>query len=401
MSKPTAQQQVPPRGEAALPAPLELGPVRHIGVLLPRTGQWAAPAAALRDGMLAAYYSASPNDRPTLGFYDASNPGDTARLYREAVSSGADLVVGPLQKEGVEVLLQGQAGTVPVLALNRVEPRPTAPARLFMFGLAPEDEAAEAAERAWADGHRVALIFKPQDAWGERIARSFSERWSALGGTLAETEEYPPNAHEFAQPVGQLLGIRQSQERHSRLQVAMGRPLEFQPRRRQDASFIFLVAQDRPARAIWPQLQFATQGALAVYTTSSIYSGAKDRGTDAELAGILFPDIPWLLRDDPRDPLSRSAIATSEAEVMGPYARLFAMGIDTYELATRLGQLTRQPGSTLAGRTGTLSLDAQHRVYRRLPWARMSDSGPVLVGPSDTLAPRAQYETTTGASRPR
>lgn len=398
VTKPTAQQPVSPRGDAALPAPIEIGPIRHIGVLLPQSGQWAGPAAALRDGLLAAYYNASPSDRPTLSFFDASSPSDTVRLYREAVANGADLVVGPLQKEGVEALMRGQPGSVPILALNRVEGGEAAPTRFFMFGLSPEDEATEAAERAWADGHRVALIFKPQDAWGERIGRSFNERWSALGGALAASAEYDPNAHEFVQPIGQLLGLKQSQERHTRLQIAMGRPLEFQPRRRQDASFIFLVAQDRQAREIWPQLQFAVHSELPVYATSSVYSGAKDRGIDAELAGILFPDLPWLLRDDPRDPLARSTFAASQPEVMGPYARLYAMGIDTYELATRLGQLARQPGSTLAGRTGTLSLDAQRRVTRRLLWARMSESGPRLVGPSDTRAPGSLSETATGAS---
>lgn len=401
ISRPTAQQPRPARSEVLPGAPVEIGPVHHIGVLLPRSGPLAGAAAALREGMMVAYYNAPPAARPTLSFYDAADPGDSARVYQESVSGGADLVVGPLQKEGVEALMRRQPGSVPVLALNWVEGSQAAPAKFFMYGLAPEDEATEAAERAWADGHRVALILKPNDAWGERISRSFDERWSGLGGTVAATGSYDPNAHEFAEPIGQLLRLKQSQERHTRLQTTLGRPLEFQPRHRQDAGFVFLVAQDHKAREIWPQLRFAMQGQIPLYATSSVYSASKDPRADAELAGIYFPDIPWLLRDDPQDPLSRGALAASHPEVMGPYARLYAMGIDAYELATRLPALARQPGSTLTGRTGTLSLDAQRRVHRRLLWARMSESGPALVGPADTRARAAAAETSSGATAPR
>lgn len=398
ISTATAQKPAPVRSETPPAAPIEIGPVHHIGVLLPRGGPLAGAAAALREGMMAAYYNAAPSERPTLSFFDATEPDDSARAYQEAVSGGADLIVGPLQKEGVENLIRRQSGSVPVLALNWVEGNQPAPARFFMYGLAPEDEAAEAAERAWSDGHRVALILMPNDAWGERINRSFNERWSALGGTVAATERYDPKTHEFTDPIAQLLRLKQSQERHTRLQTTLGRPLEFQPRRRQDAGLVFLVAQNHKAREIWPQLRFALQGDLPVYATSSVYSASQDLRADSELAGIYFPDIPWLLRDDPQDPLSRGALAAGHPEVMGPYARLYAMGIDAYELATRLPTLARQPGSTLAGRTGTLSIDAQRRVHRRLLWARMSDSGPTLVGPADTRTRRTAAETPSGAT---
>ncbi len=399
---PTAQQQPrAPRADTLPAAPVEIGPVHHIGVLLPRSGPLAGAAAALREGMMAAYYNAPPSTRPALSFFDASNAGDSARVYQEAVSSGADLVVGPLQKEGVDALMRHQSGSAPVLALNWVEGNQAAPAKFFMYGLAPEDEAAEAAERAWADGHRVALILRPNDAWGERISRGFNERWTGLGGTVAASGGYDPNAHEFAEPIGQLLRLKDSQERHTRLQTTLGRPVEFQPRSRQDAGFLFLVAQNHKAREIWPQLRFAVQGDLPVYATSSVYSASKDVRADGELAGVYFPDIPWLLRDDPQDPLSRSALAASQPEVLGPYARLYAMGIDAYELATRLPELARQPGSTLSGRTGTLSIDGQHRIHRRLLWARMSESGPVLVGPTETRARRPAAESPSGATAQR
>lgn len=400
---PSTEKQAAPRmaGTTAPGKPTttyEFKPLHQVAVLLPRSGELAGAAAALRDGFLAAYYSASPSGRPQVSFYDTSNAGEAPRLYQEAVANGADLVVGPLQKEGVAALMRVHPLPVPVLALNRVEDSSGGSDILFMYALAPEDEAAEVADRAWADGHKVALILKPEDGWGERVQRSFSERWSALGGVVAASQGYDPNAHEYAEAIGQLLRLKQSQERHDRMQTTLGRQIEFQPRRRQDAGFIFLIAQNQRAQELWPQLQFAQAGDLPVYATSSVYSGALDNRSDTELAGILFPDLPWLLRDDPQDPLSRSALAPSLPEVKGPYARLFAMGMDSYELAVRLGQIARQPGSTVAGRTGTLSLDAERRINRRLLWARMSDSGPRVVGPADTRAPRGTAESPGGVA---
>ena len=389
---PTPQKQAIPRVDGA-PAQshptsaIAFRPIRNIGILLPRTGQFLAAATALRDGLLAAYYSASPAGRPGLTFYDSSNPGDAPRLYREAIANGADLVLGPLQKEGVDALLSVRELPVPVLALNRVEGNIAPPENLYMYGLSPEDEAAEVADRARADGREVALVLSPHDNWGERLQKSFTERWSALGGTVAETQTYNPNDHEFTDAIQQLLRLKQSQERHTRLQTTLGRKIDFEPRRRQDADFIFLIAQNQKAREIWPQLQFSRAADLAVYSTSSIYSGSFDRRSDLDLVGLYFPDLPWLLRDDPQDPLSRSALATSIPEVGGTYARLYAMGIDSYELAVRLEQLVRQPTTTLNGRTGTLYLDPLHRIHRRLIWAQMSDSGPVIVAASPTRPP--------------
>ena len=104
-------------------------------------------------------------------------------LYTRAVAEGAELVIGPLA-EGRRRRSWIRAGElpVPVLALNQVEVDTTLPANLFMYSLSPEDEARQAAERAWLDGHRRPLILAPQDTWGERLANAFEQRTRTLGG---------------------------------------------------------------------------------------------------------------------------------------------------------------------------------------------------------------------------
>ncbi len=75
-----------------------------------------------------------------------------------------------------------------MLALNQIEG--AAPAQLYQFALAPEDEARQAAERASLDGHTRALAMVPAGAWGARQLQAFTDRFQELGGTVIRAERY-------------------------------------------------------------------------------------------------------------------------------------------------------------------------------------------------------------------
>src|SRR5690554_7108230 len=70
---------------------------------------------------------------------------------------------------------------------------------------------------------------------------------------------------------------------------------EFEPRRRQDADWLFLVALPQQARQIKPTLAFNFASDLPVYSTSHVYSGEPNPSKDRDLNGIVFCDTPWLL----------------------------------------------------------------------------------------------------------
>ena len=57
-------------------------------------------------------------------------------------------------------------------------------------------------------------------------------------------------------------------------------------------------------------------------------------------------------------------------------ARLFAFGIDAYQLVASLPQLSANPNSSIAGATGQLSLDGFGQVVRQPAWARFIGSRP-------------------------
>ena len=152
--------------------------------------------------------------------------------------------------------------------------------------------------------------------------------------------------------------------------------LKFEPRRRQDVDFIFLAAFPRQARLIRPQLKFHYAGNIPVYATSHIYSGKRNRHADRDMDDIIFEDIPWVLYTPNNTPPLQKNIDQLWPEESDQYTRLFAMGIDAYNLIPHLNHLKSYSYERYNGETGILSLDEYHRIFRQLSWARFRNGIP-------------------------
>ncbi len=350
----------------------------HIALLLPHRGPYAKPAAALRDGFLAAHYRRSKQDyRPQIHIYDVgADASSAAATYDRALRDGADFIVGPLRKEGVKQLAQRMRLPVATLTLNYSSGPGHPPPNLFQFGLAPEDEARQVAERAWLDGNNQALALLPAGPWGQRLLDAFRETWQQLGGTLLEFQFYPPEDNDFSRPIQALLNIDDSKARHQRLEKIIGQALKFEPRRRQDAGFVFLGAFPRQARLIRPQLKFHYASKLPVYATSHVFTGKTDRNADRDMDGVLFCDIPWVLADNQHQPPLKKAIQALWPAKAAQYTRFYALGADAYDIIPFLNNLRAYPYERFSGRTGMLSLSEDNRIFRELHWARFKNGVP-------------------------
>lgn len=326
-----------------------------VAVLLPESGRYAAPARAVRDGILAAQRVRGQGKHPQIRFYDSSKSNAVGKLLEQAAAEGATLAIGPLQKASVATLAGSSALPIPTLALNRA-PGDTIPANFYQFALTPENEAAEAANKAWGTGCRSALMLYPNDSWGKRMATGFRSHWGALGGKIARDGHYNPGS-----------------TKHSRSLSALF------PESAGKADCMFLVTSAKSAQSLWPQIQAASGGGLPVYTTSHIYGGSFDPKADGALTGLRFVDIPWLLAPDAKDPLSRKQLQASLPKMDGRFIRLYAMGIDAYSLAPNAASMAKDPRAHLEGKTGRLRLDTRRKVRRRLTLARMDKAGPVLM----------------------
>jgi outer membrane PBP1 activator LpoA protein len=372
----------------------------HIAILLPRSGPYAKVAAAVRDGFMAAWYQQPAPQRPTLQFYDSSELKDTLHIYQQALLQGAKMIVGPLNKDAVRMLMGLEHLDHPILALNQVDDIDLYHPNMFQFGLAPEDEASQAAERAWLEGHRSALILTPAGRWGERIANSFRARWLALGGRVREQQQYNAKENDFSVPIRMLLNINESEARGHALKKLLGRQLEIESRPRKDADFIFLAARPQKARQLRPQLRFFHAGKLPILSTSHIYTGVNQAELDRDLGKISFVDTPWLFEEGQGGPLSRNNLEKLMPGVKGRYARLIAMGIDSYNLLTQLEDLQTQPGRTFSGKSGTLYLDQSNRLHRLLAWTDMENGSAKISGYAPRMKRTNSNNQTYGDPQP-
>lgn len=328
--------------------------------------------SALQDGFLGAYYEALriTRDVPEITVFDTSETRNIAPLYYEAVASGAQLIIGPLDKVLVNQLQQLNELPVPTLALNYADRPSPSPANLFQFGLAPEDEMEQAARLAWNAGYRTAAIVAPQTEDYVRLRTGFAAIWERQGGTVVSQAGFTGES-DYSEVVKRLMAIDASEARADRLLDTLPRNnMEFTPRRRQDIDFIFLIANPRQGRQLKPTLAFYYAQDIPVFALPAIYDGLQNQSSNRDLDGIIFTDAPWVLNTG--DPL-KTALTSTLRQVQGPLQRLRAMGVDSFRLYPALQQLSTGELGDVQGTTGTLTMYGSRRIRRELDVARFED----------------------------
>lgn len=357
----------------------------QIALVLPLSGRQQAYGIAVRDGFLAALLQQDATKRPVLNVYDSAQMGATT-AYRRALADGAQFVVGPLIKDEVAAIAAAGETAVLTLALNQLADGAVPPPMMFQFALDPEQEARQVARRAIADGRTRGLVLLPNNDWGQRLFRAFDTELKALGGTIVGMRFYDPAARDFSQPITQLLLIDESRARARALSSLLGMRLEFEPRRRADAQFVFIGAQPVQGRSLRPALRFHMAGHLPVYATSDIFE--PDVRANHDLEGVIFPDMPWVISPDSAATHLRNALNQYWPVRAQDRGRLYAFGFDAYRLIPLLkaGNFGRE--YAVPGMTGLLSVDEQGRVHRELEWARVSNGNATPLGAGPGLTTR-------------
>jgi len=325
---------------------------RQIALLLPLSGNNAAAGKAIRNGFLGAYFNATAGleEAQQVHLYDVNASGGALAAYESAVREGAEFVVGPLLRRNVSDLAAETLLPVPVLALNYVPENVLAPPGFYQFALAPEDEARSAATRTINDDLKRGVALVPDNTWGRRVLASFTNEFEAAGGQLLDYRSYQPTVQDFSFEIQELMALSQSVQRYRRLRGNIGGPLQFDPRRRQDIDFVFLAADAKAGRLIKSQ-------------------------SDTDLNGVMFAETPWVVHPP--------AWIADFPELYGEFwpaekrlTRLHAMGYDAYHLVGGLFPARSGSMDEIIGATGTLYLEADGRVHRRMAWARFERGRP-------------------------
>lgn len=329
----------------------------HVALLLPASGTLAAAGTAIREGFFAAYADSARNHmpRPPVRVYDSA--GTTAgaiKAYQQAVSDGAQLVIGPLTRGEVSALFGQQELPVPLLALNHPDDKSLPANGVSEFGLLPETEGAQAADHMADNGIVTAFAIVSSDDFAQRAAKSFKAELEARGGKVAGTGNLTGSGVNFASTIGSL-----------------GLPTDSGDASASSNTGIFISMRPQQARLLLPQLKLA-RVSLPVFGTSHIYAGVDDAAANRDLEGVEFCDAPWLFDAQPGLP-NHGDIAAQLPAARGTSARLFAFGMDAWNLAPYIDWLRAHPGSYLPGASGQLTSDQFGRIRRVLVWAKFQD----------------------------
>ncbi len=366
-----------------------------IALALPLEGPLATAGKAIRDGFLAAYYLDDSADRGETDIRIFNTAGTAfADLYKQLSEQDIDLVVGPLEKEALAGLGSMNMLPVPALGLNYL-PADTRPADgLYQFGLSAEDEARQIADRLAAEQLRQVLVLIPGGEWGDRVEAALLKRMASNEGVALDIERFYREDNLRA-VTADLLGITVSRDRAIQVERTIGMDVEFEPRRRQDADAIVMVAEPTVARQFKPLFAFYFGGDLPVYSPSIIYEGTPAPSRDRDLNGVIFTDIPWVLGDDNE---LRTRATENLSGTRGQPGRLFAMGADAWHLSKRLPLLRQVESASIAGQTGILTMTAEGSIHREQLWAQFRNGAPELI--PDPATEESEPEATNQETAP-
>ena len=379
----------------------------NVTVLLPLSGRLGARAEQIKQGILASYFAL--DNKHILSFAD-TNGIDPFGM--EAAIADADVIIGPLLKENVEMVLPLIKPQQQLLALNRVnteslialdntsinkpsdeisrllvnlEEPETVPAATYFFALAPEDEATQIAEQMFRDQYQQPILIHANDSTATRMATAFSERWSALQTdnrllTLTFTDN-----KSLRKAITEVLGVAASKQRANKIERYLGGELFSVTRNRRDIDAFVVFANAKQTELINPMIESSissfSSDILPVYATSRSYNHKLNKNSLRDLQNVNFIDIPWLLNSQ-ADPL----YATHD--VLFPTAsttdkRLFAFGHDAYSLLFSAHKLAQVPGLVYSGLTGDLYINEQKTVARHMPRATIKNQQLVTRGASE------------------
>jgi outer membrane PBP1 activator LpoA protein len=296
----------------------------RIALLLPlESPDLGAPAAAIRDGFMTAWQLDQAGVQVDL-VPTADDVQDTLSAYQRAAGQH-DIVVGPLARPAVNAVASANVART-TIALNHPDAGVSLPPRMLTIGLSIEDEARQAAEwavREHPDGR--ALVLAGSQAWQQRMARAFEQRWSELGRN-SHLSELPADGSRVDTDAIDLV----------RTQMEVDPP-----------ELIFAALDAAQLRQVRAVLGTAT----TCYAASPANPGRGDGGAASELDGVRLLDVPWEVQPD------HQAVMVYPRRLDSGHTldidRLYALGIDAYRVALALARHPDAPVS-LDGVTGKL-----------------------------------------------
>lgn len=331
--------------------------ILRVGLLL--------PFGSLQDESHALYQAAE------LGVFDfggantllipresGATPEEAANQTRLLLRDGADVILGPVQRDSVQSAAQvaRQAG-VPVIGFS--SDREIAGDGVYILSLPLEEDVRRITEFAMSKGMRSIALLAPDSAYGERVAVALRADVAQAGGVLVAEQRYS-RSEQAAAAAARLLGAR----------------LKTAP-----AQAILIADSGAVLRAIGPALLMGGVNPSKVKLLGTSAWSGPDVLREPTLAGGWYP-AP--------DPTIRAAFEARYRAAYGPPSRFASLGYDAVRIAAeasggRGGHLARsaiERGTGFNGADGVIRFRRDGSIERGLAILQVGQGAVDVVDPA-------------------
>ena len=188
-----------PGEEATANASVGEGQVR-VGLVLPLTAQGNAGVAAQsmkNAAEMALAEFKSPNIQ-LLVKDDGGTPQGAQAGAQQAISEGAEIIIGPLFAQSVSAVGQvARTRNIPVIAFSTDVS--VAGRGVYLLSFLPETDVRRIVEFAVSRGKRSFAALLPDNAYGTVVEAAFQQEVSRRGGRVLALEKYPLDANRMAE----------------------------------------------------------------------------------------------------------------------------------------------------------------------------------------------------------
>jgi branched-chain amino acid transport system substrate-binding protein len=188
-----------PGEEATANASVGEGQVR-VGLVLPLTAQGNAGVAAQsmkNAAEMALAEFKSPNIQ-LLVKDDGGTPQGAQAGAQQAISEGAEIIIGPLFAQSVSAVGQvARTRNIPVIAFST--DASVAGRGVYLLSFLPETDVRRIVEFAVSRGKRSFAALLPDNAYGTVVEAAFQQEVSRRGGRVLALEKYPLDANRMAE----------------------------------------------------------------------------------------------------------------------------------------------------------------------------------------------------------
>ena len=191
----------PPAGESAAAAQAADGQVRIALILpLPAQGNAGLAAQSMKNAAEMALAEFKVSNVQLLVKDDGGSPQGAQGAAQQAISEGAEIIVGPLFAQSVSAVGQvARSRNIPVIAFST--DASVAARGVYLLSFLPETDVRRIVSYAASRGKRSFAALMPDNAYGTVVEAAFQQEVARHGGRVVVLEKYPHDANRTAEAV--------------------------------------------------------------------------------------------------------------------------------------------------------------------------------------------------------